>query len=121
MEAVSRRRLSVAGVSLVLVLLWAVAAEPAMGQGAPAAAPSQQPTVTAPAQVRLDLAIAVGLSVGLPCLAAGYAVGKVGSAALGAAAERPELLARSLILVALGEGIAVFGTVIAMLILFVKF
>ncbi|MDP6438392.1 MAG: ATP synthase subunit C [Candidatus Brocadiia bacterium] len=68
--------------------------------------------------IRWDKAIAVGLSIGLPCLAAGYAVGKVGAAALGAAAERPELLARSIVLVALGEGIAVFGVVVAILVLY---
>lgn len=68
--------------------------------------------------VRWDKAIAVGLSIGLSCLAAGYAVGKVGAAALGAAAERPELLARSIVLVALGEGIAVFGLVVAIVALY---
>jgi V/A-type H+-transporting ATPase subunit K len=72
-------------------------------------------------QVRWDLAIAVGMSIGLPCLAAGYAIGKVGAAALGAASERPELLTRSLIFVALGEGIAVFGLLVAVLVLVIGF
>ena len=87
----------------------------------PTLTPAPQPAVAPAPVVRIDIAIAVGLSIGLPCMAAGYAVGRVGAAALGAAAERPELLGRSLILVALGEGIAVFGAVIAMLILFVRF
>jgi V/A-type H+-transporting ATPase subunit K len=40
-------------------------------------------------------------------------VARVGAAALGASSERPELLTRSIVLVALGEGIAVFGFVVA--------
>ena len=50
-----------------------------------------------------------------PCLAAGYAVGKVGAAALGAASEKPELLTRSLLFVALAEGIAIYGLLVAVL------
>ncbi len=48
---------------------------------------------------------------------AGYAVGRIGSAALGAAAEKPELLTRSLLFVALAEGLAVLGFAIAMMLL----
>jgi len=71
--------------------------------------------------LRYDIALAIGLSIGLPCLAAGYAIARVGAAALGAASERPELLTRSLIFVALGEGIAVFGLLVAILVLVLKF
>jgi V/A-type H+-transporting ATPase subunit K len=48
---------------------------------------------------------------------AGYAVGRIGSAALGAAAEKPELLTRSLLFVALADGLAVLGFAIAMMLL----
>ncbi len=61
------------------------------------------------------LALAISVAIGVPCLGAGYAVGKVGSAALGAASEKPELLARSLLFVALAEGIAIYGLLIAIL------
>ncbi len=61
------------------------------------------------------LALAISVAIGIPCLGAGYAVGKVGSAALGAASEKPELLARSLLFVALAEGIAIYGLLIAIL------
>jgi len=61
------------------------------------------------------LAISAAVSVGLGCIAAGYAVGRVGSAAMGAAAERPEVLGRALLFVALGEGIAIMGFGIAFL------
>ena len=50
-------------------------------------------------------------------LGAAFAVGKIGSAALGAAAEKPELLTRSLLFVALAEGLAVLGFVVAMMLL----
>jgi len=61
------------------------------------------------------LAIAIGLSVGLSCLGAGYAVGHVGAAAIGAASENPEMMGRSLVFVALGEGIAIYGLLVALL------
>ncbi len=67
-----------------------------------------------------DLSIGIALAVSLPCLAAGYAVARVGAAALGAASERPELLIRSLIFVALAEGIAIYGLLVAIL-LYLKY
>ncbi len=69
----------------------------------------------AAAAVRWDLAVGMAAAIGLSCLAAAYAVAKVGAAALGAASERPELLTRSLVFVALGEGLAVFGFLVALL------
>lgn len=61
--------------------------------------------------------IAAALATGLSSLAAGYAVAMVGSAAIGALAEKPELLGRVLILVGLAEGIAIYGLIISILIL----
>jgi V/A-type H+/Na+-transporting ATPase subunit K len=61
--------------------------------------------------------IAAALAAGLSTLAAGYAVAVVGSAAVGALAEKPELLGRVLILVGLAEGIAIYGLIVAILIL----
>jgi V/A-type H+-transporting ATPase subunit K len=53
----------------------------------------------------------------LSAMAAGYAVAQVGSAAIGASAEKPELFGRALILVGLAEGIAIYGLIVAVLIL----
>lgn len=61
--------------------------------------------------------IAAALATGLSSLAAGYAVATVGSSAIGALAEKPELLGRVLILVGLAEGIAIYGLIISILIL----
>jgi V/A-type H+-transporting ATPase subunit K len=65
---------------------------------------------------RAWLAIAAGITVGITCIATGYAVGKVGSAALGAASEKPEILGRALLFVGLAEGVAIYGFVIAIII-----
>jgi V/A-type H+-transporting ATPase subunit K len=61
--------------------------------------------------------VAAAAAAGLSTLAAGYAVAVVGSAAVGALAEKPELLGRVLILVGLAEGIAIYGLIVAILIL----
>jgi V/A-type H+-transporting ATPase subunit K len=61
--------------------------------------------------------MAAAIAAGLSTLAAGYAVAVVGGAAVGALAEKPELLGRVLILVGLAEGIAIYGLIVAVLIL----
>lgn len=61
--------------------------------------------------------IAAALSTGLACLGAGYAVGVVGSAALGAVSEDPKILGKTLIFVGLAEGVAIYGLVISIMIL----
>jgi len=109
--------LSALAVIFVFALLLGVAAEPACAQ-------EQESPGTAEikaAPVRWDVAIAIAASIGLPCLAAGYALAKVGAAALGAASERPELLARGLLFAALAEGIAIFGLLVAVMLLLFKF
>ncbi len=93
----------VAAATLVLVSVPATAAEAAA-------------TVAIdPAIVRWGF-IAAALAAGLSALAAGYAVAQVGTAAVGALAEKPELLGRVLILVGLAEGIAIYGLIVAILI-----
>ena len=54
---------------------------------------------------------------GLAALGAGYAVAQVGTAALGALAEKPELFGRVLVMVGLAEGIAIYGLIVSILIL----
>jgi V/A-type H+-transporting ATPase subunit K len=61
--------------------------------------------------------IAAALSTGLSSLAAGYAVASVGTAAISALTEKPELLGRTLIFVGLAEGIAIYGLIVSILIL----
>jgi len=84
-------------------------------QMGPAAAQAAR-SATDPGVVQWAM-IAAAIAAGLSTLAAGYAVAVVGSAAVGALAEKPELLGRVLILVGLAEGIAIYGLIVAVLIL----
>ncbi|HNR95053.1 MAG TPA: ATP synthase subunit C [Kiritimatiellia bacterium] len=61
--------------------------------------------------------IGAGVAVGFACLASGYAVAKIGSAAIGAVSEKPELMGRTLVFLGLAEGIAIYGLIIAIMIL----
>lgn len=61
--------------------------------------------------------LAAGISTGLAALGAGVAVSGTGAAAIGAIAEKPEALGRSLIFVGLAEGVAIYGLVIAFIVL----
>lgn len=65
----------------------------------------------------VGLGMSAAATMAVCVLGSGYAVGRIGSAAMGAAAEKPELLMRSLLFVALAEGLAVLGFVISMMLL----
>lgn len=60
-------------------------------------------------------AVGLGFVGALAITASAYAVARVGSAACGAIAERPEVAARVLVLVALAEGLAVIAFALAIL------
>lgn len=61
--------------------------------------------------------LAAAIAVGLGSAGAGAAVGYVGAAAMGTIGEKPELAGRALIFVGLAEGIAIYGLIIAIMIL----
>lgn len=61
--------------------------------------------------------LAAAIAVGVGSLGGGAAVGYVGAAAMGAIGEKPELAGRALIFVGLAEGIAIYGLIIAIMIL----
>lgn len=61
--------------------------------------------------------LAAALSTGLATIGTGYAVGIVGSAALGAVSEDDSILGKTLIFVGLAEGIAIYGLIISIMIL----
>lgn len=102
--------LALAATTLFLVVPELAAAQDHVAAGAAAAAPAS-PEVTKWALV------SAAAAAGLATLAAGYAVAVVGSAAVGAVTEKPELLGRVIILVGLAEGIAIYGLIVAILIL----
>lgn len=92
------------GAFLMTVLTAMAQATPEPGGGMPADS----------ARV-IGLAIGAGLTMGLSVIGSGIAVGRIGAAAMGAAAEKPELLTRSLLFVALAEGLAVLGFAVAIM------
>jgi len=61
--------------------------------------------------------IGVGLPTGLAAIAAGIALGPVGSAALAVIAEKPEMFGRTLVYLGLAEGVAIYGLVMSILML----
>ncbi len=61
--------------------------------------------------------LAAALAVSVAAVAGGMAVAKIGSAAMGAMAEKPELSGKALPYVGLAEGICLWGFLVALLIL----
>jgi V/A-type H+-transporting ATPase subunit K len=61
--------------------------------------------------------LGAALSTGLGSIGAGIATGSAASAALGALSENDGIMGKALIFVALAEGIAIYGLIIAFMIL----
>ena len=61
--------------------------------------------------------IAAALSTGLAAIGAGIGVGQAGSAAIGAVSEDSSILGKTLIILGLAEGIAIYGLIISIMIL----
>lgn len=97
-------------VTAVLATLALVAAGPAFAAAEVSAVPVD------PSVLRWGFTAAAA-SAGLAALGAGYAVAQVGTAALGALAEKPDLFGRVLVMVGLAEGIAIYGLIVSILIL----
>ncbi len=92
------------GLAATALLLWTPAARAAGGVGALGFDPSW-------------LFIGAALATGMSSVGAGLAVAKVGTAAVGALAEKPELFGRLLIFIGLAEGIAIYGLIVSILML----
>jgi V/A-type H+-transporting ATPase subunit K len=110
-----------AAIPLFAGLAFAILVAAAIATGSLiAASPALAATATGapldPQALAWGLVAAAGATA-LSALAAGYAVAKVGTAAVGALAEKPELMARLLIFVGLAEGIAIYGLIVSILIL----
>lgn len=61
--------------------------------------------------------IGVAIPTAIATVAAGMAVGQIGSASLAVLAEKPEMFGRTLIYLGLAEGIAIYGLVMSILLL----
>ena len=94
--------------ALGVVVVWLVSPQTVLAAGAFAQEAAADPYAS----------LAAGISTGLAALGAGVAVSGTGAAAIGAIAEKPEMFGRSLIFVGLAEGVAIYGLLIAFLVLF---
>ena len=61
--------------------------------------------------------ISAALAVGVACIASAFAVARICSAGIGAMTENTELTGRVLIFLGLAEGIAIYGLIVAIMIL----
>lgn len=95
--------LMVTGIGLV----WLATPHVAQAAGTAQAAAGGDPYAT----------LAAAISTGLATVGAGIAVSSTGAAAVGAIAEKPESFGRALIFVGLAEGIAIYGLIIAFMVL----
>jgi V/A-type H+-transporting ATPase subunit K len=106
------RRIVVLNLVFTLASLG-LAAALLLGWVEPAAAGTAGIAGTDPQAALLGAAIAVGAST----IGAAVAVAYTGSAALAAIAERPEVFGRAMVFVGLAEGIAIYGLVIAIMLI----
>jgi V/A-type H+-transporting ATPase subunit K len=81
-----------------------------------AAAPAVQ-TVDAPPIDSGAAFIGAAIAVAASAIGAGIAIAYAGSAALAAVSEQPDLFGRAMVVVGLAEGVAIYGLIVAVLIL----
>ena len=68
------------------------------------------------AEIGLAL-IGAGIAIGIPGMGAALAMGTASAAAIGAMAEKPEVFTKTLIYIVFIEAIAIYGLVVAFMIL----
>jgi V/A-type H+/Na+-transporting ATPase subunit K len=102
-----------------------VALNASFGVGALAVAAAMALGVVDPAHAQGDAAatdagsayIAAGIAIAGSAIGAAIAVAYTGAAALAAISEKPELFGRAMVIVGLAEGIAIYGLVIAIVLI----
>lgn len=78
---------------------------------------AQTSAATASSSTSSGALIGAGIAIAGSCLGAGIAVAYTAAAALALMSERPELFGRAMVLVGLAEGIAIYGLVVAVLLI----
>ena len=91
----------------------AAVAPAAPAQAAPAVVEQTSATTNNSGDAFIGAAIAVAAS----SLGAGIAIAYAGSAALATVSEQPDLFGRAMVVVGLAEGVAIYGLIVAVLIL----
>ena len=108
-----------AGVFLIAILLMimmavGVSAETPQPHTAPDTAPGE---THPPHKNHPNGYLAAALATGLSCLGAGIAIASTAPAAIGAFSEDPKAFGKALIFVVLGEGVALYGLLISILLI----
>jgi V/A-type H+-transporting ATPase subunit K len=65
------------------------------------------------------LGIGAGIAVGLAAIGTGLAQARIGSAGIGAIAEKPEMIGRVILMVAIPETLVILGFAVAAMIIFI--
>jgi V/A-type H+-transporting ATPase subunit K len=65
------------------------------------------------------LGIGAGIAVGLAAIGTGLAQARIGSAGIGAMAEKPEMIGRVILMVAIPETLVILGFAVASMIIFI--
>ena len=100
-------------IGAVVLLIAALAAGPAAAAGVSGVKAVAGAAADPNSAALLGAAIAVGAST----IGAGIAVAYTGAAALAAMSERPDLFGRTMVIVGLAEGIAIYGLVIGIILI----
>jgi V/A-type H+/Na+-transporting ATPase subunit K len=79
--------------------------------------PAQAATSAAGTSGSWAALLGAGIAVAGSTIGAGFAVAYTGAAALAAVSEKPEMFGRSLVIVGLAEGIAIYGLVVAIILI----
>jgi V/A-type H+-transporting ATPase subunit K len=104
--------------ALGLILGAATGSGPEQAEAAPLAVTVAQTTGTPTQPVDTGMAfLGAGIAVAASAIGAGIAIAYAGSAALAAVSEQPELFGRAMVVVGLAEGVAIYGLIVAVLIL----
>lgn len=116
-SALAAQLLVFVAVCAVAFAVPAVAHAASNGNTAPAPSTSEQGTAAASGSSTGITMLAAALATGLAGIGGGVAVAAAAPAAIGATSEDPKAFGKALIFVALGEGIAIYGLLISILIL----
>ncbi|MGN5733236.1 ATP synthase subunit C [Arthrobacter psychrochitiniphilus] len=105
-------------VGALALLVGALSSGPAAAAGGvePAVAAAAAAAAAPPGAVGAAL-IAAAIAVAGSSIGAAFAVAYTGSAALAAMSERPEIFGRAMVVVGLAEGIAIYGLIIAIILI----
>ncbi|MCI1964841.1 MAG: ATP synthase subunit C [Oscillospiraceae bacterium] len=116
-NALAAQLLSFLAVCLITFAVPAVAANAASNTNAATAAATTEEAAPAADSSMGFTMLAAALSTGLAAIGGGIAVAASAPAAIGATSEDPKAFGKALIFVALGEGIAIYGLLMSILIL----